>query len=188
MEIFDDCGFHPEIGIKVLIQKSLITIDSIGRFGMHDLIQEMGHYIVRREHPNSRVWKDADVYNMLLGDATVENDQIEAIEFGDNRIDLPHTDKIMLISKMKKLRWLGLTGDKGNGEAPNCLSNELRYIEWVHYPASAFPDSFHATNLVFFKLDQSKQKLLWKGYKSLRSDQGNELLGHTIILTRLTRI
>ncbi|GJW56163.1 Toll/interleukin-1 receptor domain-containing protein [Tanacetum coccineum] len=67
-----------------------------------------------------------------------ENDQIQAIEFGDNRIDLPHTDKIMLISKMKKLRWLRLIGDKGNGEAPNCLSNELRM-----------------------------QELLWKGYKHL---------------------
>ncbi|GKE08823.1 Toll/interleukin-1 receptor domain-containing protein [Tanacetum coccineum] len=74
----------------------------------------------------------------------------------------------MLISKMKKLRWLRLIGDnKGNGEAPNCLSNELRYIEWAYYPESQFPDSFQATNLVFFKLDYSKQKLLWKGYKHL---------------------
>ncbi|GKC19756.1 Toll/interleukin-1 receptor domain-containing protein [Tanacetum coccineum] len=71
MEIFDACGFHPEIGIKVLIQKSLITIDSDERFGMHDLIQEMGHYIVRGEHPNnpekhSRVWKQAEVSNMCF--------------------------------------------------------------------------------------------------------------------------
>ncbi|GJU00124.1 Toll/interleukin-1 receptor domain-containing protein [Tanacetum coccineum] len=139
MEIFDACGFHPKIGIKVLIQKSLITIDSYGRFGMHDLIQEMGHYIVRREHPNnpekhSRVWKHAEVSNMCFGDATVENDQIQAIEFGDN-IHRPHVN--MFISKMKKLRWLRLIGDN-NDEAPNCLSNELRM-----------------------------QELLWKGYKHL---------------------
>nr|GEY69520.1 hypothetical protein [Tanacetum cinerariifolium] len=59
--------------------------------------------------------------------------QIEAIEFGDNRMDLPYTDKIMLISKMKNLRWLHLIGDKGR-----------------YYPASPFPDTFQATNLVFF--------------------------------------
>ncbi|GJY65490.1 Toll/interleukin-1 receptor domain-containing protein, partial [Tanacetum coccineum] len=170
MEIFDACGFHPEIGIKVLIQKSLITIDSVGRFGMHDLIQEMGHYIVRGKHPNnpekhSRVWKHAEVSNLCFGDAKVENDQIEVIDF-NNRIDLPHTEKIMLISKMKKLRWLCLYSE-GNGEAPNCLSNELRYIHWSYYPASPFPDSFQATNLVVLKLDKSKQKLLWKGYKLL---------------------
>ncbi|GKB21827.1 Toll/interleukin-1 receptor domain-containing protein [Tanacetum coccineum] len=144
MEIFDACGFHPEIGIKVLIQKSLITIDSDERFGMHDLIQEMGHYIVRGEHPNnpekhSRVWKHAEVRNMCFGDAT-EYDQIEVIEYGYN-IHRPQI--IMLISKMKKLRWLRLAmynelHYEGNGEAPNCLSNELR-----------------------------KQKLLWKGYKHL---------------------
>nr|GEV49978.1 hypothetical protein [Tanacetum cinerariifolium] len=130
MEIFDACGFYPEIGIKVLIQKSLITIE-YGKFGMHDLIQEMGHYIVRREHPNnpekhSRVWKHAEVNNMCFGDGTVENDQIEAIEFGD---DIQRPQSIMLISKMKKLRWLRLGMVKhyeGNGEAPNCLSNELR--------------------------------------------------------------
>ncbi|GJZ23761.1 Toll/interleukin-1 receptor domain-containing protein [Tanacetum coccineum] len=128
------------LGIKVLIQKSLITIDSVGDFAMHDLIQEMGHYI--------------------------ENDQIEAIEFGH---DIHRPKFIMLISKMKKLRWLRLTSwnSEENGEAPNCLSNELRYIEWDHYPASPFPDSFHATNLVFLILNESKQKLLWKGYKHL---------------------
>ncbi|GKF64566.1 hypothetical protein Tco_0188014, partial [Tanacetum coccineum] len=134
--------------------------------------QEMGHHIVRGEHPNnpekhSRVWKYAEVRDMCFGDATVENDQIEAIEFRHNIQRSPQL--IMLISKMKKLRWLRLNMFKAeNGEAPNCLSNELWYIEWSHYPASPFPDSFQATNLVFFKLSYRKQKLLWKGYKLCR--------------------
>ncbi|GJZ35996.1 Toll/interleukin-1 receptor domain-containing protein [Tanacetum coccineum] len=169
MEIFDACGFHPKIGIKVLIQKSLITIDSNGLFAMHDLIQEMGHYIVRREHPNNPERHSRSVEH------EEENDQIQAIEFGDN-IHSPQI--IMIISKMKKLRWLRLTGlnnmhNKGNGEAPNCLSNELRYIYWRYYPASPFPDSFQATNLVFLKLDLSMQELLWKGYKVSVPLQGN---------------
>ncbi|GJS72326.1 Toll/interleukin-1 receptor domain-containing protein, partial [Tanacetum coccineum] len=93
MEIFDACGFHPEIGIKVLIQKSLITIDPNEMFGMHDLIQEMGHYIVRREHPNnperhSRVWNHEEVSSMCFGDATVENEVIDVCDF----IDLPHVN------------------------------------------------------------------------------------------------
>ncbi|GKD16744.1 hypothetical protein Tco_1205902, partial [Tanacetum coccineum] len=54
-----------------------------------------------------------------------ENDQIEAIEIGD---DIHWPQFIMFISKMKKLRWLRLISwnNEGNGEAPNCLSNELR--------------------------------------------------------------
>lgn len=78
MEVFEACGFHPDIGIKVLIQKALITIDSYGCFDMHDLIQEMAHYIVRGEHPNnpekhSRVWKWEDINKMCIEDATTVN-------------------------------------------------------------------------------------------------------------------
>ncbi|GJV99383.1 Toll/interleukin-1 receptor domain-containing protein [Tanacetum coccineum] len=141
MEIFDACGFHPEIGIKVLIQKSLITIDSDERFGMHDLIQEMGHYIVRGEHPNnpekhSRVWKHAEVRNMCFGDAT-EYDQIEVIEYGYN-IHRPQI--IMFISKMKKLSkqkllWKGykleLWGCEELEEIHPSLGNH-RSLKYVH--------------------------------------------------------
>ena len=75
-EVFEACGFHPDIGIKVLIQKALITVNSYGCFDMHDLVQEMGHYIVRGEHPNnpekhSRVWKREEINNMCLGDTTM---------------------------------------------------------------------------------------------------------------------
>ncbi|KAD4585170.1 hypothetical protein E3N88_22771 [Mikania micrantha] len=66
MEKFEACGYHPEIGIKVLRQKSLITIVYKKEWGnvfdMHDLVEEMGFYIVRGEHPknpekHNRVWK-----------------------------------------------------------------------------------------------------------------------------------
>ncbi|GKD18563.1 Toll/interleukin-1 receptor domain-containing protein, partial [Tanacetum coccineum] len=95
------------------ILHSLITIDPAERFGMHDLIQEMGHYIVRREHPNnperhSRVWNHEEVSNMCFGDATVENDQIQAIEFrdyirliGDNNDEAPNS------LRMQELLWKG---------------------------------------------------------------------------------
>ncbi|KAL8252440.1 hypothetical protein R6Q59_036133 [Mikania micrantha] len=80
MEMFEACaGYHPEIEIKVLRQKALITI--VNKWGvnvldMHDLVQEMGHYIVRGEHPNdprkrSRVWKREDMEEMCFGDATM---------------------------------------------------------------------------------------------------------------------
>ncbi|PWA51806.1 toll/interleukin-1 receptor (TIR) domain-containing protein [Artemisia annua] len=76
VETLEACGFHPQIGIKVLIQKALITIDPHGRFDMHDLVQEMGRYIVRGEHPNnpekhSRLWKYEEIRNVCLGDTTM---------------------------------------------------------------------------------------------------------------------
>ena len=56
MEILDGCAFFSLGGIRVLIDKSLITIFS-NKFMMHDLIQEMGREIVRQqflEEPGKR--------------------------------------------------------------------------------------------------------------------------------------
>ncbi|RVW59077.1 putative disease resistance protein [Vitis vinifera] len=47
MKILNGCGFFPDIGIRVLIEKSLITILD-NRLMMHDLLQEMGREIVRQ--------------------------------------------------------------------------------------------------------------------------------------------
>ncbi|KAL8232421.1 hypothetical protein R6Q57_002199 [Mikania cordata] len=70
MEIFEACGYHPEIGIKILRQKALITIvykEFTGNvLDMHDPDEEMGHYIVRGEHPmtlrkHNRVWEREEI-------------------------------------------------------------------------------------------------------------------------------
>ncbi|GKE58351.1 hypothetical protein Tco_1497536, partial [Tanacetum coccineum] len=153
MEILEACGFHPDIGIKVLIQKALITINSNGTFDMHDLVQEMGHYIVRGEHPNnpekhSRVWKKEEIDQMYREDTTMVNDETEVICHPDNgRRALPYSK---IVSKMKKLRWLRVKDCSLEG--PTSLSNELRYIKWNCYPGSCFPDSFQPTNLVVLKM------------------------------------
>ncbi|KAF5808017.1 putative TIR domain, P-loop containing nucleoside triphosphate hydrolase [Helianthus annuus] len=179
MEIFEACEFHPEIGIKVLRQKSLITIyDSEfgARFDMHDLVQEMGHYIVRGEHPknpekHSRLWKREEIKEMCSGSATMENNQIEAIlyeplpvlpwKIRDHDYSLPLCKQV---SNMKKLRWLSVsTMSEAEDEGPNFLSNELRYIKWYSYPArSPFLNGFLPMKLVVLKLTDSKQNELWK--------------------------
>ncbi|PWA65368.1 NB-ARC domains-containing protein [Artemisia annua] len=140
MEILEAfaCDFHPDIGIKVLIQKALITVNSYGRFDMHDLVQEMGHYIVRGEHPNnpekhSRVWKDKEINNMCLGGTTMvkENDKTEVIY--PYNIDHPLLYS-KIVPNMKKL--------------------------------SRFLDCFQPTNLAVRKMYSGLQKELWKGWKA----------------------
>ena len=59
----------PDIDIDVLLKKSLITISWRG-FQMHDLLQEMGKEIVRRESPTepgrrSRLWFYNDILRVL---------------------------------------------------------------------------------------------------------------------------
>ncbi|XP_076910976.1 TMV resistance protein N-like [Bidens hawaiensis] len=176
MEVFDACGYHPDIGIKVLSQKALITIVD-GTFDMHDLIQEMGYYIVRGEHPNnpewhSRVWKDEEIRNMFLENGIMENNKIEAIKFAAGLYDDGHLSPMCkIISNMKKLRWLDLwfimNLNNKNAEGPDFLSNELQFIKWYGYPTSPFPDSFQPKRLAILRMTHSLQKQLWKDDKHL---------------------
>ena len=55
-ETLGDCGFSSKIGMDILKDRSLISVFN-GRIVMHDLIQEMGQEIVRKEcpeHPEKR--------------------------------------------------------------------------------------------------------------------------------------
>jgi hypothetical protein len=68
-DILESCGYHPKFGIDNLINKSLITISS-KKLWLHDLLEEMGREIVRREsfeEPGgcSRLWSSKDIHHVL---------------------------------------------------------------------------------------------------------------------------
>ena len=70
MDILNACDLHPIYGIENLIDKCLITIDQDCRLLMHDLLQQMGREIIRRESPGmpgerSRLWCYEDVHKVL---------------------------------------------------------------------------------------------------------------------------
>ncbi|KAK9070333.1 hypothetical protein SSX86_010734 [Deinandra increscens subsp. villosa] len=185
MEIFESCNFFPEIGIEVLRKKALVSIVD-GKFDMHDLVQDMAHYIVRGKHPynpemHSRVWKDEEINDMCLRNAQMENHYTEAIEYDGYHC----VHKI--VSNMTNLRYLRVS-TKGHDrdhdhslsslcflkkkkpmydEGPSFHSNELRYIDWKGYPISPFPKSFNPIRLVVLKLSRSMQKELWVDRKHL---------------------
>ena len=69
-KILDGCNFSPGIGIPILIQRSLVTIDDQKKLKMHNLIRDMGREIVCEESPKypgkrSRLWFHKDVLNVL---------------------------------------------------------------------------------------------------------------------------
>lgn len=61
-KILDTFNFHPEIGIRVLIKKSLVTISN-GNLEMHDLLVEMGQEIGRTL--DGRLSRPQDIYDAL---------------------------------------------------------------------------------------------------------------------------
>jgi len=67
--ILDFRGFHPEIGLPVLIDKSFITCKK-GYVYMHDLFKELGKSIVREKSPKeprkwNRLWDHKDVHDVV---------------------------------------------------------------------------------------------------------------------------
>ncbi|KAJ0763444.1 putative TIR domain, P-loop containing nucleoside triphosphate hydrolase [Helianthus annuus] len=148
MKVLDACDLHPGIGIKVLVQKSLIKL-SDGAFGkkifeMHDLIEEMAHNIVRGEHPknpekHSRIWKEEDIAYLCDMEADAPPMETEVLLYNE------HPRLSHVVANMKKLRCIRL----------------------YYYPASSFPSNFQPKELGYLELYGSEQKELWHGYKSL---------------------
>ncbi|KAM0030902.1 putative P-loop containing nucleoside triphosphate hydrolase, leucine-rich repeat domain superfamily [Helianthus debilis subsp. tardiflorus] len=100
IRILESCGFHAQIGLRVLEQKSLITIskdnhgchyhyfednyhdgyhddvDTINRLHLHDHIEEMGMNIARRLHPvepkrHSRLWIREEIEDILINESVL---------------------------------------------------------------------------------------------------------------------
>jgi len=70
IHILNGCELFAEIGISVLVERSLVTVDNRNRLGMHDLLRDMGREIIRDKSPKepedrSRLWFNKDVLDVL---------------------------------------------------------------------------------------------------------------------------
>ncbi|CAH1433313.1 unnamed protein product [Lactuca virosa] len=71
--ILKECGFQTSYGINKLIDRCLLTIGGRNELRMHQLLQEMGRDLVRKESPDkpwkrSRVWKHEESLDLLKKD------------------------------------------------------------------------------------------------------------------------
>ncbi|KDP25807.1 hypothetical protein JCGZ_22529 [Jatropha curcas] len=174
-KILDSCGFYPDIGIRVLIDKSLITI--VGeRLWMHDLLQEMGWKLVRQESPKepgkrSRLWHYKDIFHVMSKNTGTED--IEGMV-----LELPKPKETQLSAKaflkMKNLRLL-IFHNVHFSQSLEYLSTELRFLEWHGYPNKTFPSNFQSKELVELNLCFSQVEQLWNGIKQFNNLKVMEL-------------
>jgi hypothetical protein len=85
VNILNGCGLFAEIGISVLVERSLVTVNNKNKLEMHDLLRDMGREIVRETAPKelekrSRLWFHEDVLD-VLSDQTVRTSYTPSIQF-----------------------------------------------------------------------------------------------------------
>nr|XP_043633006.1 disease resistance protein Roq1-like [Erigeron canadensis] len=156
-------GFDPEIGISVLVERSLITVSStkidstvIKKVEMHDIIQEMGRKVVQAHALNSRLWELEKIHDLI------NKKELGLVE----GIVVPwEKAKESLIAdvfkSMKNLRLLDCCQNFTSCE-PTFLPGELRWFCWRQYPFSSLPVA-HMSKLVGLEMKDGNTKHLWKG-------------------------
>ncbi|PPR92115.1 hypothetical protein GOBAR_AA28561 [Gossypium barbadense] len=157
MKVLDGCEFFPDIGIDVLIKKSLIKVDKHKKYlRMHNLLQEMGRKIVIEkciDEPGKRcrLWEETDIHHIL----TKNTELSKMLNLSADAF-----------SKMKNLRLLKVLC-LSDCDYFNFLSNELRLLDWKGCPLRLLLSSFQPDNLVALLLPYSHVKQLWKGNRPL---------------------
>ncbi|GAU29721.1 hypothetical protein TSUD_264570 [Trifolium subterraneum] len=181
--ILNGCGFFADIGIKVLVERSLVTVDSRNKLRMHDLLRDMGRHIIYEESPfdpenRSRLWRREEVFDILSNYKGTKAVKGLALEFPRYNIVCLNTKAF---KKMNKLRLLRLARVQLNGDF-KYLSRELRWLHWHGYPSTYAPAEFQQGTLVAITLKYSNLKQIWK--KSLKLENLKILnLSHSRNLT-----
>ncbi|KAK2644818.1 hypothetical protein Ddye_020013 [Dipteronia dyeriana] len=162
-EILECCDFYPEIGLRVLIDKSLISVSS-NKLYVHSLLREMARGIVHQESPKepgnrSRLWIYNDICCVLTSKTGTE--AVEVIYQNS-----PGSKEIYVdadaFSRMSNLRLLKIH-DVHPSRGLDFLSNKLRILKWHGYPLKSLPPSFKAEKLLKLNLSHSHIEQLWKG-------------------------
>ncbi|KAJ9551758.1 hypothetical protein OSB04_015803 [Centaurea solstitialis] len=167
IRVLESCGFHAIRGLSVLEKKSLVTTRN-GRLDMHDHIEEMGRYIVRRLHPDepnkhSRLWIMEEIKDILVNNQGTE--AIKCISMLKSEINLGAT--MRSLRQMEKLRLLinifSARSDWKPDKVSKYLPNSLRYLKWFSYPFRCLPKTFQASDLVCLDMSYGKMEQLWEG-------------------------
>nr|GFA92002.1 Toll/interleukin-1 receptor (TIR) domain-containing protein [Tanacetum cinerariifolium] len=142
----ESCGFHARNGLRVLEQRSLITISENRCLEMHDHIEEMGKNIVRRVNLNkperhSRLWIKEEIEEILSNDSATTA-ATQCIKLEKYALNFKKLKKDL--ANMNELRFLHLEGPYvREDEVSNWnLPNALRFLRWDGYPFSSLPKTF----------------------------------------------
>ncbi|KAD6454828.1 hypothetical protein E3N88_09534 [Mikania micrantha] len=169
IRILEGCGFHAQMGLEVLEQRSLINTSPNGYLDMHDHIEEMGRNIACRLHPNEpnkrrRLCDKEEIEEVLVNDLGTKATRIMNLKN-------PSIHPATIIEKLRKMKALELLSvydaDRVSqnwvfDEDVQYFPDTLRSLHWTGYPASSLPKTFQANDLVNLEMTRSCISQLWE--------------------------
>ncbi|KAL9318299.1 hypothetical protein ACSQ67_014816 [Phaseolus vulgaris] len=191
-ETLGDCGFSSKIGMDILKDRSLISVFN-GRIVMHDLIQEMGQEIVRKEcpeHPEkrSRLLNAEEICEVLRKNKG--SDAIQCILLNMNIVNMNIVKEAVVraqsFEKMDNLRMLYIDYEpKVSLESSLVgLPDTLKILYWKDFPQRSWPPNFCPQNLVTLEMPSCHLEQLWEGDQNLPKLKRLDLSG-SLKLTRI---
>ncbi|XP_048423257.1 disease resistance protein RPV1 [Pyrus x bretschneideri] len=168
-KVLDECEFFATIGISVLCERCLVTVER-NKLNMHDLLREMARVIISEKSPRqpekwSRLWNPQDVTHVLTKKSGTEEVEGLALHF-PNKSSCFSTEAF---AHMNKLRLLELRNVELIGEYKH-LPKELIWLRWFRCPLQSIPDDFfNQDKLVFLEMIGSSLVKVWEGSKSLQN-------------------
>ncbi|XP_024030236.1 disease resistance-like protein DSC1 [Morus notabilis] len=167
--ILDSHRWGVAMGISVLIDRSLLTIDRSNQLSMHDLVQDMGKEIVRQESPNepgrrSRLWFAEDVCSVLKNNTATPEIQGMSLDMSKIRAAICMSPRLFeAMPNLKFLRFFDYVEEKLKLQKKGlkCLPSELRFLHWDSFPLKRLPPKFWPQNLIELHLINSKLEKLW---------------------------
>ncbi|KAG5574234.1 hypothetical protein H5410_054368 [Solanum commersonii] len=170
MQFVECYGSGAEYILDVLIDKSLVFISVYDDIEMHDLIEDMGKYIVKMQTNSGKIMNVEDFEDVMMDN--METKAVEAIWLTYSSEKLNFSKEAM--KNMQRLRILGIFPKDVSNRMPdsNCqdgsieyLSNKLRWFAWIDYPWKLLPENFNPTMLVHLDLRCSSLHYLWNETK-----------------------
>ncbi|KAL6130713.1 hypothetical protein ACLB2K_069092 [Fragaria x ananassa] len=178
-KVLHSCGFFPYSALRVLIDRSLISIsDKDGTLKIHDLLHGIVRDCVRHEDEHDPANRSRlEAYQGIRCLSSSQNLITEAVEV--ITLDLSNSKEVDLNAEafvtMRKLRLLQIH-DNGSADCKQhvngnfeFISHELRCLIWHRYPLKFLPCYFNPNNLVDLDMPFSCLEQLWEGTKPLKN-------------------
>ncbi|KAF3783300.1 TMV resistance protein [Nymphaea thermarum] len=155
--MWHECEFYPELALDVLVERSLVKINSSNKFEMHDQIRDMGRQIVMHEYKGelrkrSRLWEATTILEALEYPQGIWKTQAISLHTSKSSNAVLNTKAFRTMSQLRLLHVSNVTF---GSEHPH-LPKSLKWLQWKDCPFKVLPQDFHLEKVVVLDLSRSR--------------------------------